>query len=99
MTGMNTSQPPSSEARSERIDIRATPSAKRLLQHAAAARSKTVSEFLLDSGLAAATEALADRAHFLLDADAFQRFVERLDAPPAPSAALHRLMRTEAPWE
>lgn len=96
---MDTDPSPASEPRSERIDIRATPSAKRLLQHAAAVRAKTVSEFLLDCGLAAAAEALADRAHFLLDENAFQRFVERLDAPPAPSAALRRLMRTKAPWE
>ena len=36
------------EPRSERIDIRTTPTVKRLLQQAAAASHKNVSEFLLD---------------------------------------------------
>ncbi len=40
-----------SEARSERVDLRMTPSAKRTLQRAAAVRNKTVTEFLLDCGL------------------------------------------------
>src|SRR5438552_7837152 len=37
------------EARSERVDLRMTPAAKRTLQQAAAVANNTVSEFLLDS--------------------------------------------------
>jgi uncharacterized protein (DUF1778 family) len=37
-----------SDAKSERIDIRVTPAAKRTLQQAAAVSNKTVSEFTLE---------------------------------------------------
>ena len=73
------------EARSERVDLRMTPAAKRTLQRAAAVANKTVSEFLLDSSLTAAFETLADRRVFQLDD-------ERWNEPPvgpewAPSLA------------
>jgi hypothetical protein len=42
------------EPKSERVDLRMTPTAKRTLQRAAAVSNKTVSEFLLDSSLSAA---------------------------------------------
>ena len=44
------------EPRSERVDLRMTPAAKRTLQRAAAVNDKTLSEFLLDSGLTAASK-------------------------------------------
>lgn len=49
------------ESRSERVDLRMTPSAKRTLQQAAVVSNKTLTEFLLDTGLQAAFDALADR--------------------------------------
>ena len=42
------------EERSERIEVRTTPSVKALLQRAASASHKSVAEFLLDAGLSAA---------------------------------------------
>jgi uncharacterized protein (DUF1778 family) len=29
----------------------------------------------------------------------YARFVERLDAPPAPNEKLRRMMTTKAPWD
>jgi uncharacterized protein (DUF1778 family) len=55
------------DAKSERVDIRITPAAKRTLQQAAAASNKTLSEFMLDSSLSAAFDTLADRRVFQLD--------------------------------
>jgi hypothetical protein len=52
------------EPKSERVDLRMTPTAKRTLQRAAAVSNKTVSEFLLDSSLSAAFDTLADRRVF-----------------------------------
>ena len=43
---------PGTQAKNERIDIRTTTGAKRLLQEAATARSKTVTQFVLDVALA-----------------------------------------------
>jgi len=85
--------PTNTETRSERIDVRATPSMKRLLQEAAQTANKSVSEFLLESALTAAAEALADRRLFVLDKDQWNAFVAALDAPPQPRPRLERLLR------
>ena len=42
------------EPKSERVDLRMTPGAKRTLQRAAAVNDKTLTEFVLDSSLTAA---------------------------------------------
>ena len=54
--------------RSEKLDLRLTRNAKRALQAAAAASNRSVSEFVLESALARADEALADRRTFGLNA-------------------------------
>jgi len=87
------------EPRSERVDLRMTPSAKRLLQHAAAVSNKTVSEFLLDSSLSAAFETLADRRVFQLDEARWAAFMKALDTPPKDNPRLRKLLRTRAPWD
>lgn len=71
----------STKLKSERIDIRTTPEAKEALQRAAAMAHKNVSEFLLDAGLTAATEALADRQLFRLDDAQWRAFQDALDRP------------------
>lgn len=71
----------STKLKSERIDIRTTPEAKETLQRAAAMAHKNVSEFLLDAGLTAATEALADRRLFRLDDAQWRAFQGALDRP------------------
>ena len=81
------------EPKSERIDIRTTPSVKRALQDAAIVSSKTVSEFLLDSALTKAAEVLADRRLFLLDDEQWESFMAALDAPPQPMPRLEKLLR------
>jgi uncharacterized protein (DUF1778 family) len=70
------------EARSERVDLRMTVSAKNTLQQAASVANKTLTEFLLDSGLTAAFDTLADRRVFQLDEERWQQFNAALDAPP-----------------
>jgi uncharacterized protein (DUF1778 family) len=53
-------------SKSERIDVRATMPVKQLLQEAARLAHKNVSEFLLDAGIIAANQTLADRTRFEL---------------------------------
>lgn len=79
--------------KSERIDIRTTPVAKRTLQEAATISSKTVSEFMLDSALTQAAEVLADRRLFLLDDEQWTAFMAALDAPAQPLPRLERLLK------
>jgi uncharacterized protein (DUF1778 family) len=87
------------EPRSERIDVRTSASVKHLLQQAAQAANKTVSEFMLDSALTAASETLADRRLFLLDKDRWQAFLAALDLPPQPRPRLERLLRDPSVFE
>jgi uncharacterized protein (DUF1778 family) len=87
------------DVKSERVDIRITPAAKRTLQQAAAASNKTVSEFILDSSLSAAFDTLADRRVFQLDEAQWTAFMKALDTPPKDNPRLRRLLATKAPWE
>lgn len=87
------------ENRSERVDLRMTPAAKRTLQRAAAAAHKTVSEFLLDSSLSAAHETLADRRVFHLDDKRWDAFLAALSRPPKDNPALRRLLAHKPAWK
>lgn len=87
------------ESRSERVDLRMTPSAKRTLQQAAALTNKTLTEFLLDSGLNSAFDTLADRRVFQLDDAAWKAFATALDAPPKDNARLRKLLARKPAWE
>ncbi|MGA2147159.1 MAG: DUF1778 domain-containing protein [Bryobacteraceae bacterium] len=79
--------------RSEKLDLRVTRGAKQALQAAAAASHRSVSEFVLESALARADEALADRRSFTLNATQWKAFIAALDAPPRPLPRLERLLR------
>lgn len=91
--------PDGSRPRSERVDLRMTPAAKRTLQRAAAVREKTLTEFLLDTGLAAAEEALADRRVFQLDQKRWNAFMAALEAPPRDNPRLRKLLARKPIWE
>ncbi len=86
------------EARSERVDLRMTPAAKRTLQQAAAVANKTVSEFLLDSSLTAAFETLADRRVFQLDDKRWDAFMSALARAPRNNPGLRRLLAHKPAW-
>jgi uncharacterized protein (DUF1778 family) len=79
--------------RSEKLDLRLTRNTKRALQAAAAASHRSVSEFVLESALARADEALAGRRTFGLNAARWKAFIEALDAPPRPLPRLKRLLK------
>ena len=83
---------PAAKPKSERIDIRTSPAAKETLQRAAAIAHKNVSEFLLDAGLSAAAEALADRRVFTLDDAKWQEFQKALDRPIRKKPRLAKLL-------
>lgn len=78
--------------RSEKLDLRLTPEAKRVLNAAARASRRSVSDFVLESALSRAQEALPDRQHFGLDAEKWQAFLTALDTPPRPLPRLGRLL-------
>jgi uncharacterized protein (DUF1778 family) len=80
-------------SKTERIDVRATTLTKQLLQDAARASHKNVSEFLLDAGVTAAAQTLADRRQFVLDESQWQAFQVALDRPVQNKPRLRRLLR------
>jgi uncharacterized protein (DUF1778 family) len=77
--------------RTEKLDLRLSPEAKRILQTAAEAAHRSVSEFVLESALTRAEETLPDRRHFGLSAEQWSAFVAALDAPPRDLPRVRRL--------
>ncbi len=90
---------PNTETRNEKLDLRLTPSAKRVLQTAAQAARCSVSEFVLESALARAEETLPDRHRFGLSAERWAAFQAALDAPPKSARRLARLLREPSVFE
>jgi uncharacterized protein (DUF1778 family) len=86
-------------ARTEKLDLRLTPEAKRRLHEAAAAEHRSVSEFVLSSALAQANETLADRQHFGLDVERWTAFVAALDAPARELPELRKLLTEPSVFE
>jgi uncharacterized protein (DUF1778 family) len=82
---------PSRPRRSEKLELRITPKAQRALQAAAPVSHQSVSDFVLESALARADEALADRCSFSLSATQWKIFMAALNAPPRPLPRLERL--------
>jgi uncharacterized protein (DUF1778 family) len=79
-------------SKSERIDVRATLPVKQLLQEAARAAHKNVSEFLLDAGILAANQMLADRLRFELSPEQWDAFQAALDQPVTAKPKLNQLL-------
>ncbi len=85
---MSAASPP----KSERIDVRASSPVKQLLQEAARASHKNVSEFLLEAGVIAANHTLADRLRFELTPEKWQEFQAALDRPVSDKPKLKKLL-------
>ena len=82
--------------REERLEVRLSPKAKSMLKRAASIERKTVSAFILDKGLEAAAETLADRREFRLNAKEYDAFVAALDSPAKPRRRLEKLLATSS---
>ena len=87
------------ETRNEKLDLRLTPTAKRMLQSAALAAHRSVSEFVLESALARAEETLPDRQRFGLTAEQWEAFQAALSAPPRPLPQLAKLLKEPSIFE
>ena len=85
--------------RTEKLDLRLTRSAKRVLQSAAAAARRSVSEFVLESALARAEETLPDRQRFGLDTERWTAFQAALDGPARPNPRLKKLLQRPSVFE
>ena len=90
---------PSPSIRSEKLDLRLTPAAKRALTAAARAERRSVSDFVLDTALARAEETLALRQRFGLDAQQWEAFWQALDAEPRELPAVAQLFNQPSVFE
>ena len=79
-------------SRTEKLDLRLTPEAKRTLAAAAQAERRSLSDFVLASALGRAEEALSDRRVFHLSPEKWEAFITALDAPPRDMPRLRRLL-------
>ncbi|HWV53353.1 DUF1778 domain-containing protein [Pseudorhodoplanes sp.] len=93
-------RPKSPRVRSEaHIHIRAPQQTKQLIDTAATAVGKTLSEFVLDSARQNAIDVLLDQRLFVLDPERHDAFVRALDAPAPAGAKLRALMKRKPLWQ
>lgn len=76
-----------------RISVRIKPAQKALIARAARLRQTTLTEFVLENALQAASQLVSEEKHFEMTPEQFRRFCRALDAPPAKSLkAMRRLL-------
>ena len=81
------------------LTIRTTQWERDLIDQAAEKLGISRTEFLLESACREAQNVLLDTSYCGLDAKAFKKFCDLLDAPLQNLEGLRRLLKTKAPWE
>ena len=84
--------------RSQRIEVRATPEDRALIDRAVAAAGTTVTAFVLTSGTTAARRVLADRTEFGLSPEAAGAWEAINERPARDLPGLRELMRRPSPF-
>lgn len=81
------------------LNIRVKAQQRRLIEHAAVATDKTVSDFVRDAAVHEAKNALLDQTTIYFNDEAWEAFTEALDAPPEANSRLRDLMSRKPIWE
>lgn len=84
---------PTTAAKDDRISIRTPPDLKRMVIAAAAVSNVSMTDFLLNAARKAAEQVLSESRQITLNQQEWDRFMELLDNPPAPNAALKKAMQ------
>ncbi len=79
-------------ARTERINLRATPYEAEIIRSGAASCGKKISQYILESVCKQAEQDLADQRHFYVTEEQMKAFLEALDQPPQPKLRMKRLL-------
>lgn len=87
------------QPRIEKIDLRLGVEAKEMIVAAAQATGQSITDFVLESALSRAEEALPDRRYFSLDTEQWIAFLAALDAPPRELPRLRRLLDEPSVFE
>ena len=82
-----------------RLAVRLRADQDSLIRDAAAASGQTVTEFVTAAAVERASDTLADRRLFRLDAEAWAEFTALVDRPAKVVPELAELLRQRAPWE
>ncbi len=90
---------PTRSARTTKLDLRLSPDAKQMLNAAARATHRSVSQFVLESAISRAEETLIERRRFELNAEQWAAFMAALDAPPRDLPRLRRLFSEPGPFD
>lgn len=85
--------PKATITRSERIELRAKPEIKSIIERAARLRHTTISAYLLESGLQKAQADLRESETLVLNDSDRDLFFSALSTPAAPNQALRDLFR------
>jgi uncharacterized protein (DUF1778 family) len=85
--------------RTTTINLRVPQTTRQLIDTAAAAIGKSRTEFMLESARRQAVDVLLDQRLFVLNPEQHEAFMEALDNPPLPNAALKALLSGRSPWE
>lgn len=88
-----------SAARSGRLGLRTTPLQAALIQRAAEATRKSVTEFVLSSVCEKAEQTLLDQRLFMVDEQTWLAFQDALARPPQSKTGLQSLLAEPAIWE
>jgi uncharacterized protein (DUF1778 family) len=86
-------------AKSTQVNIRVEPGQLAIIDAAAEALGRNRTAFMLETAVQAAEAVLLDKRLFTVDDATYQRFVDRLDAPPLANPRLRALLHSKAPWE
>ena len=78
------------QTKTERVQMRVDPEAKRMLERAAALENTTVSAFVVHNALKAADRLIQDRERLVLSERDWNLFFDALVDPPEPNAALRQ---------
>ena len=85
--------------RSARLTFRASQSQRVLLERAAMANDKSLTEFVLEAACRAAENALLDQRLLFAKKSDFSKFEKALNEPAKVSKELRELLSRAAPWE
>jgi len=85
--------------KSERVFLRASAAQKSIIEAAATAMHKSVSEFILDSAVRDATDALLDQRVFVVSPEVFAQVEDLLAGPPTSNPGLDDLRSRPLPWK
>jgi len=88
-----------SGVRSGRLGIRTTPAQAALIQRAAEATRKSVTEFVLSSVCEKAEQTLLDQRLFMVDEENWLAFQAALERPALVKMGLQSLIAEPAIWE